>query len=312
MQITTRSVSGADIDVIAAFIAARNRRPEQRCLHAGDVSEDVRAALLEFDPSFAATFTVAVAMGEKSGDQLHDGRLLGVVGGDLQLAISRAWLWGPWVDDGFWNVVAAPLLDRFLWFVRELDQVKAFVDLAAVRGAQLLRARGFADETMIHVYLAKPRDSAAATPHASTDRPDLRVAGLESSQEAHFRAMHDLIFDQQTPGEELLRERSSDRPIFAATRSGALVGYVAASVQAGPLEGFVEYLGVDPSARGLGIGRMLLERALHWAFDERGLPQVGLTVSDQNANARGLYESVGFSLEYTGLGFRRHREALLT
>jgi ribosomal protein S18 acetylase RimI-like enzyme len=120
--------------------------------------------------------------------------------------------------------------------------------------------------------------------------------------------MHDLIFDQQTPGEELLRERGPDRLIFAATEAGELVGYVAVSVQAGPLEGFVEYLGVGASARGRGIGRLLLERALRWSFEERGLPQVGLTVTDQNVNARGLYESVGFALEYTGLGFRRNRE----
>ena len=44
--------------------------------------------------------------------------------------------------------------------------------------------------------------------------------------------------------------------------------------------------------------------ALDWFFDEREMPQVGLTVSDENINARGLYERVGFRLKYTGVNHR--------
>lgn len=51
---------------------------------------------------------------------------------------------------------------------------------------------------------------------------------------------------------------------------------------------------VDPAARGLGVGRALVEAVLAWAH-ERGFERVILWVTDGNAAAIALYERMGFS-----------------
>lgn len=51
---------------------------------------------------------------------------------------------------------------------------------------------------------------------------------------------------------------------------------------------------VCPSQRGQGLGRRLVEAALNQARERPGLRLVGLTVSEGNAAAQGLYESCGF------------------
>ncbi|MFM2059318.1 MAG: hypothetical protein RLY71_3703 [Pseudomonadota bacterium] len=52
---------------------------------------------------------------------------------------------------------------------------------------------------------------------------------------------------------------------------------------------------VRESARGLGVGRALVQAALADAAGRAGLRVVTLTVTDGNAAATRLYESVGFS-----------------
>jgi streptothricin acetyltransferase len=58
---------------------------------------------------------------------------------------------------------------------------------------------------------------------------------------------------------------------------------------------YVEDLVVNPQYRGLGFGRMLLERGIQWAR-ENGYPGVSLETQDDNVPACMLYESCGFIL----------------
>jgi len=80
---------------------------------------------------------------------------------------------------------------------------------------------------------------------------------------------------------------------FACARSGGrdIVGYVVAWFAAD--EGEIANLAVAPSGWGSGIGRRLLEAALH-AATSRGAAAVYLEVRDSNDRARRLYQSSGF------------------
>ncbi len=301
MEITTRAATAVDLDAMTELVARLNVDPSCRCLHAGEKASELREALLRLRPPFASTFTLAIARGEKGETALHDGRLLGVCGADLDLAASRAWLWGPWVEHGFWSVVAASLLDRVLWFVRELDRVDAYADEAAARAVQLLQDRGFEDPKRTHVYLAKPPLSLTSL----IDAPP--VTHLEERHEPELLSLHRSLFPEETTGRELLDSRSEERRVFAVIEEERLAGYLATSTEVDPPEALVRFVGVRPESRGRGVGRALLLHALHWALEERGLPQVALTVRDTNTNARALYEGLGFRLEYSGVHLRRDR-----
>lgn len=54
---------------------------------------------------------------------------------------------------------------------------------------------------------------------------------------------------------------------------------------------------VDPTRRGHGLGRALVRRALHIAFDDLGLERVELGVFDFNTDAIRCYEAEGFVRE---------------
>jgi ribosomal-protein-alanine N-acetyltransferase len=72
---------------------------------------------------------------------------------------------------------------------------------------------------------------------------------------------------------------------------GAVVGYVVAWFAGG--EGEIANVAVVPSARGRGIGGMLLDAAIAAARDH-GAEALYLDVRESNARARALYDSRGF------------------
>jgi ribosomal protein S18 acetylase RimI-like enzyme len=60
------------------------------------------------------------------------------------------------------------------------------------------------------------------------------------------------------------------------------------------LEGYLAELYVSPEARGRGLGRALLQAAVHLAR-ERGAVTMEIAVDEPDQAARHLYESLGFS-----------------
>lgn len=62
---------------------------------------------------------------------------------------------------------------------------------------------------------------------------------------------------------------------------------------ASPQLGAIQNVGISPDARGLGLGRALVIKALH-GFRSAGMRRVYLEVTAENAPAVDLYRSVGF------------------
>ena len=62
--------------------------------------------------------------------------------------------------------------------------------------------------------------------------------------------------------------------------------------------GWVNYLAVDPEARGFGHGRMLMAE-IERLLKARGCPKVNLQVRNDNLAARAFYAAIGFELDET-------------
>ena len=80
---------------------------------------------------------------------------------------------------------------------------------------------------------------------------------------------------------------------LVAESGGVVVGYVLVLFSHGTLHARIYSLAVDPAARGLGLGRDLVEAAEDAAKDQE-CSEIRLEVRKDNAEAIGLYESLGY------------------
>lgn len=86
---------------------------------------------------------------------------------------------------------------------------------------------------------------------------------------------------------------------MVARVSGKIVGAI--SITGGNKErikhvGMIEVF-VDRHARGQGVGKALMEAAIHWAENNPILRKLSLHVFEDNRRAVGLYEALGFRIE---------------
>lgn len=110
----------------------------------------------------------------------------------------------------------------------------------------------------------------------------------EALLHASFDALVDVVFRQ--PHVFLVARRGSERCGFVL-----MLDTMPDEVTRMP-QGFIAYMAVEPSHRRFGIGKRLLEAAEEEAR-RRGLPYMGLMVTEDNEAARNLYEDAGYLTE---------------
>ena len=93
--------------------------------------------------------------------------------------------------------------------------------------------------------------------------------------------------------------KKPDAIVLVAEREGEVLGYAYGTVEGydymslrGPA-GVIQDIVVDPTHRGQGIGRLLLD-AMIAALAERKLPRVVLSTADRNEVAQRLFDKAGF------------------
>ena len=100
-------------------------------------------------------------------------------------------------------------------------------------------------------------------------------------------------YDEPTPGPERIAARLGELLAGAGPDGLALLRF-RLSLWGGGLECHLAELYVVPPLRGKGIGRALLDGAMTLAR-ERGADHMDLGTSEDDAPARALYESAGFT-----------------
>jgi dTDP-4-amino-4,6-dideoxy-D-galactose acyltransferase len=80
--------------------------------------------------------------------------------------------------------------------------------------------------------------------------------------------------------------------VLVANHDSRPAGYISCHVHAGG-QGQIGLVGVAPDARNMGIGRMLLQRALCW-FHGRRIAEVIVITQGSNVGAQRLYQKSGF------------------
>ena len=91
------------------------------------------------------------------------------------------------------------------------------------------------------------------------------------------------------------KSMSPDPSFVAVDASGRKLGAITVKPNDtnNPVQGWRIGIGVDKSARGYGVGKLLMERAIAFAREQKAL-YVTLFVDPTNASAIRLYQRVGF------------------
>jgi ribosomal protein S18 acetylase RimI-like enzyme len=93
---------------------------------------------------------------------------------------------------------------------------------------------------------------------------------------------------------ELLTRQHDVRPVMTVQRGGQVLGFASYGAYRGVRERFGPF-GVDPAARGLGLGRLLLHETLA-SMRAAGLYNAWFLWTEQDSAAARLYQQAGFAI----------------
>lgn len=141
----------------------------------------------------------------------------------------------------------------------------------------------------------------------NTNRPEIRrakpsdVTSIASALKRAFAEYEPLYTSEgyaaTTPDADGVRKRMQEGPVWVALYKGKIVG--TASAVSKPSGLYVRGMAALPSARGLGIGRLLLIELEKFAVTH-GYKRLFLSTTPFLARAIRLYESFGFQLSSDG------------
>jgi len=293
-SVHTRIATLANFPHIAALVEHLNRDPQTQCIHSGtgESAGSMVAEMEKWHASGEILFVIA----------LEDDRVIGALGCEFERDGQRGWLRGPFLI----NPLEAASTRMYNLLRDELPpgicRLDSFLNIENRRGQAFYELMDFELKGRSHVYVAALPDQVRRPPKVN----GLDCALLDDATQARFIALHDHIFPETYyNGAQIIEQLDENHKVWVyAQPDGSVLGYINAIIEPWAEEGYVEFLGVREDARAQGIGGALLATALAWFFRKREMPQVGLTVSDENVNARGLYEWVGFRLQYTGVNHR--------
>jgi ribosomal protein S18 acetylase RimI-like enzyme len=281
---------------LAHFILAHNQPETHACLQIQTAPQatGLAAEMAELLAKDELTFALA------SQNQ----QLVGCLGCEFDRGSARGWLRGPLLAGGVDFSLAETLLKQVLHRLpHEIQRVDAFIHIANHATQAFYQAQGFQRIRAVYVYQAsKPDDAPPSAPNSClTLQPQSQLDLAEQ-----FCQLHDRLFPQvYIRGSEILAQLDDTHRIDLALHAGQVVGYCYHYADFNAQEGYIEYLGVAPAARGQGWGQRLLSTALDWHFNTLHLEQTSLTVDEENSNAQSLYERVGFRLETSGVNWRK-------
>ncbi len=138
-------------------------------------------------------------------------------------------------------------------------------------------------------------------PYHPADLPELRRITIESFGGVSLEQMLEERFGQWAGQDWMVRKAASidddcaanPGGVFVAGRGAQVLGYITTRVDAPNLRGRIPNMAVIEAARGLGLGRRLIEHALEY-FRSRGLKLAMIETMASNAVGQHLYPACGF------------------
>lgn len=281
-----------NLNEVSAFIASLNRHPEN---HIGFCGKQQAEILHELEEDFTDVLAKDAFVMATEQD-----KIVGVCGFDADLERRDAEIWGPFV--GNTNALQA---SKLLW--QEL--VKIIPDV--IHTVELFPNDN--NKTVFDFALQSGFDFHSEQKVLTCTRYSLRGINDNTAIQIpkhHYNTLiklHDKIFPKTyLSGREMVKELDKEFTVFGVIdKNENLLGYLYAEAYPKFADGSIEFVGVDPSARGKGVGSALLVKALQWLFSFQSIEEISLCVRSDSSNAIHLYKKVGFHVEYELTSFEK-------
>ena len=302
MAAMTSAVTPADpaeLDAIVELIADEQARPDRNITYLGLDTAGIRAELDDLDPPWSTTVRVARA----------DGVVVGATVADWDDELGRAWIQGPWVagEDETWSRWARALVDAALV---QLPPAIADFELAGTvengRLADLAAELGWPATEVNYAYAL---DVARVAEWDDDTRPAAPVREAAAGDADAIRPLHDAEFPATyLPTERLLAEAAAGERIAIVTTDadGDVTGYASGKVNPDG-DGYIDFVAVDPAARGTGAGRTLVTALSRRLAPDVTTGRINLTVQEHRSPARALYARLGFHVDVAFVGYRKKK-----
>lgn len=291
-DITIRLAEPSDLDAIARWTVDRCREPGRQCLHSWTSGSEEEAAaelrtLVEQDE-------IVLLVAER-GD-----RLIGALSAEHDVDLGRGWLRGPHVTDDDWPAVAPRLLAELRPQLPEaVTLLFAYLEVRNERGISFYLDEGFGRRNPIAHELVLPGDVAIEPPATTAE-------SLSPAFEAGFLALFAELFPKTYfTGERLVELNGTSHRILVETEGESeVLGFAVLALDELGSGGELQFVGVAPRARRRGLGRRLVTSTVQRLREEEGRTTLSLNVTDDNAEARALYEQLGFRVQFSGTSLR--------
>jgi len=285
-----------ELDAVVTFIAEEQARPERRCTYVGTRPDGIRAELDALEPPWSQTLRVVAT---------DAGELRGAVVVEWDEGSGRSWVLGPWVagDAAAWDELAPGLLDAALSQLPiTITRHEVCSDVSNELLAELAAEVGWVPTEVNHAYVV---DEAAVAAWPD-DAPTVPVRDATADDREAIAPLHEAEFPGTYATVQQLLDGQADGSwvlLVVPGAEGSIAGYAAGRVQPDG-EGYIDYLVVHPEARRTGVGRRLVTALGRELLAASTTGRVHLTVQDQRADARALYDALGFRLDESFVAYR--------
>jgi ribosomal protein S18 acetylase RimI-like enzyme len=291
-EVIFRVAQRDDYPELAEWFVQMSQAPEQHCLHtwAGQSAAELQQQLLSYWDESELCHVMA----------LRDDQLVGAMGSEYDEGLERGWLHGPHVATGDWERVAGELFTRLLAELPTcIGQLDAYLNVENVRGRRFYVRQGFKKREHLNYDFWLAPDKRVVS-------GDRRCTLLRKEHETSFKQLYDALFPSAYyRAERVLQMRGQSHQVLVTEEEEEVLGFAVVSVEGNGSTGEIQFFGVRENSRRQGYGRRLLLAAIDWLFDRAGVSRVCLNVGEELVHARGLYESVGFRLRFTGVGLSK-------
>jgi ribosomal protein S18 acetylase RimI-like enzyme len=278
------------LDEAVKFVTRINPDCAHNIGYFDETEEEIRAEISAVQPPEGHCF-IAVS---------KDGRLIGLLGAEIDKGLGRCWLYGPLIDHPGWHSIADRLYDAILAILHE-----EVCDQEIFCGSNNIQVQEFA---VRHGFPLHSEGVVLTLENLQVDHiSNLDTYTFAEKYTGEFSLLHERLFpNTYYSAQQLIKlAKDSDKQLFVHIRNGKLFGYIFIQVREASRDGYIDFIGVDETVRRQGIGTQLVAYASDWALSHPQIDKITLTVSTDNIPAIYLYQSLGFKAGKVSKGYRK-------